>query len=115
MDTMNTYKLAFATVAVISTLVLPGLSRATSIYHAANGEAGVTYHPDHARNSKSRAEALAELEAARQDGTLALMQRGAPLPIKHTGLARTRQQVIEELVNESPEQRRARLELLAGA
>ncbi len=109
---MRAYKFAFVT--VISALVLPGLSQAASIYHPASGEAGVTYHPDHAKNGKSRAEALAELEAARRDGTLALMQRSAPVPIKHTGPAKARQQVIDELLNELPEQRRARLELLAG-
>jgi hypothetical protein len=78
------------------------LAQATSIYHAASSEAGYTYHPDHATNGKSRAEVLAELEAARKDGTLALIQRGAPLPIKNGGPANTRQQVIDEMRNESP-------------
>jgi len=107
-------KFAIITVAAISTFSLPGLSQATSIYHAAGGEAGFTYHPDHATNGKARAEVLAELEAARKDGTLALIQRGAPLPIKNAGPAKTRQQVIDEMRNESPEQRRARMELTAG-
>ncbi|MCC6889858.1 MAG: hypothetical protein IT536_15110, partial [Hyphomicrobiales bacterium] len=44
----------------------------------------------------------------------ALIQRGAPLPIKNAGPAKTRQQVIDEMRNESPEQRRARMELTAG-
>lgn len=107
-------KFAIATVAALSTLALPGPSQATSIYHAASGEAGFTYHPDHATNGKSRAEVLAELEAARKDGTLALIQRGAPLPIKNAGPARTRQKVIDAMRSESPEQRRARLELTSG-
>lgn len=111
---MRFEKFAVATITVISTLALPGLSQATSVYHAASGEAGFTYHPDHAVNGKSRAEVLAELEAARKDGTLALMQRGAPLPIKSAGPAKTRQEVIAEMLNESPEQRRARLELSTG-
>ena len=46
--------------------------------------------------------------------TLALMQRNAPLPMKATGPSKTRQQVIAEMLNESPEQRRARAELLTG-
>ena len=107
-------KFAFASVAVISTLALPGFSQATSVYHATSGEAGYTFHPDHATNGKSRADVLAETEAARRDGTLALMQRGAALPIKSAGPAKTRQQVIDEMRNESPEQRRARMELTAG-
>lgn len=107
-------KFSIATAAVISAFALPGLSQATSIYHAASDEAGFTYHPDHATKGKSRAEVQAELEAARKDGTLALMQRGAPLPIKSAGPAKTRQQVIDEMRSESPEQRRTRMELTTG-
>jgi len=111
---MRFEKFAVATITVISTLALPGLSQATSVYHAASGEAGFSYHPDHAVNGKSRAEVLAELEAARKDGTLALIQRGAPLPIKNAGPAKSRQQVIDEMRSESPEQHRARMELTSG-
>ena len=107
-------KFAITAIAALSTLALPGLSQATAIYHAASGEAGFTYHPDHATNGRSRAEVLGELEAARKDGTLALIQRGAPLPIKNAGPARTRQKVIDAMRSESPEQRRARLELTSG-
>jgi hypothetical protein len=114
MDTMSSFKFAFATVAVITAVALPGLSQATALYHAAGGEAGFTYHPDHAKNGKTRAEVLAELDAARKDGTLALMQRNAPLPVKSTGPGKTRQEVINEMRNESPEARRARLESTAG-
>lgn len=111
---MSSFKFAFATAAVMATVGLPGLSHATSLYHAASGEAGFTYHPDHATGGKTRAEVLAELDAARKDGTLALMQRGAPVPIKSTGPAKTRQQVINEMRDESPEARRVRLESTAG-
>lgn len=111
---MSSYKFAFATVAVITAAALPGLSQATSLYHAANTDAGYTYHPDHAKNGKTRAQVLAELEAARKDGTLALMQRNEPLPIKSTGPGKTRQEVIDEMRNESPEARRIRLESTAG-
>lgn len=68
----------------------------------------------YAKNGKSRAEVLAKLEAACKDCTLAPIQRGAPLPIKNAGPAKTRQQVIDEMRNESPEQYRARMELTAG-
>ncbi|MCK6374816.1 MAG: DUF4148 domain-containing protein [Zoogloea sp.] len=111
---MRFHKFAFASVAVISTIALPGLSQANSVYHAANGEAGFTYHPEHLKSTKSRADVLAEIEAARKDGTLALMQRGAPLPIRNAGPAKTRQQVIDEMLSESPEQRKARMELMSG-
>jgi hypothetical protein len=42
------------------------------------------------------------------------MQRNAPLPVKSTGPGKTRQEVINEMRNESPEARRARLESTAG-
>ncbi len=106
-------KFAIATVTVISAIALPGLSQASSAYHAANGEVGYTYQPDHARSDKSRAEVLVKLEAARKDGSLALLLRGAPLPIKNAGPALTRQQVIDDMRSESPEQRRLRMELYA--
>lgn len=76
--------------------------------------AGFTYHPDHATNGKSRPEVLAEIEAARKDRTLAVIQRGAPLPIKHAGPTKTRQQVSDEMRSGSPEQRRARMESPTG-
>lgn len=92
-------------------ITLPSLSFATSEWHPSNGEAGFTYHPDHVKSTKTRA----ELEAARKDGTLALMQRGAPLPPKATGPGKTRQQVISELLNETPQERRARMHMHSGS
>lgn len=112
---MRFNKFAIASVAFISTLVLSGLSQATSIYHAADGEAGYTYHPDHFKSTKSRADVLVELEAARKDGTLAMMQRGAPLPVKNAGPTKTRQQVIDEMRSESPEERRVRMQSTSGS
>lgn len=100
--------------AITAALALPGLSFANSMWHPDSGEAGFTYHPDHLKSAKTRAEVLAELDAARKDGTLALMQRGAPLPVKASGPGKTRQQVISEMRNESAEQRRARMEMHGG-
>jgi len=53
-------------------------------------------------------------QAARKDGTLALLQRGAPVPVKSSEPPKSRQQVIDEMRAESPDARRARLELLTG-
>lgn len=112
---MRFNKFAITTVTAIAAFAVPGLSQATSLYHATSDDIGYTYYPDHENGGKSRAEVLAELKAARKDGTLDLMQDGAPpLPIKHTGPAKTRQQVIAEMLSESPEQRRLRLELYSG-
>jgi hypothetical protein len=95
-------------------MTLPVMAQANSLYHPAQGEVGFTEHPTHWTSPKTRAQVMAEVEAARMDGTLALMQSGAPLPLKSTGPGKTRQQVVAELLNESPEQRRARMELQRG-
>lgn len=95
-------------------LTLPVLAQANSLYHPAQGEVGFTEHPDHWKSTKTRAQVMAEVEAARKDGTLELIQRGAPLPQKATGPAKTRQQVIDEMLNEPAEERRARLALQRG-
>ena len=110
---MNSRK-AFLLSIAAAAIAAPGLVSASSLYHPAGGEIGYTTHPEHMQSTKSRAEVLQAVEIARKDGTLAILSRGAPLPIKNAGPAKTRQQVIDEMRNESPEQRRARMELTAG-
>lgn len=111
---MNLRKATLLT-AFAAAIALPSLSFASSQWHPSNGEAGFTYHPDHFKSTKTRADVLAELEAARKDGTLALMQRNAPIPPKATGPGKTREQVISELRNESPAERRARMHMHSGS
>jgi len=103
-----------AALAATVALALPGFAQSDSMYHLANSGIGFTYHPEHFKSTKSRAEVIAEVEAARKDGTLALIQQGVPLPMKSTAPAKTRQQVIDEMRNEPPEQRRARMEMMVG-
>lgn len=100
--------------AIAIAMTLPLAAQANSVWHPASGEAGVTYHPDHFKSTKTRAQVMAEVEAARKDGSLALLQRGAPLPMKSVEPPKTRQQVIDEMRAESPDARRARLELMTG-
>ena len=109
---MNIRQAAMLSV-ITAAITLPGLSFANSVWHPDSGEAGVTFHPDHLKSTKTRADVRAELEVARKDGTLALMQRGAPLPPKTTGPGKTRQQ-IDEMQNETPAARRARMDLHSG-
>ena len=78
-------------------LAVPFAPFAASEYHFVGGEIGYTRHPDHVQSVKSRAEVVAELEAARKDGTLTLMQRSLPLPSKDSGLTKTRAQVEAEV------------------
>ncbi|MBN9428743.1 MAG: DUF4148 domain-containing protein [Burkholderiales bacterium] len=102
------------TLAVAATFALPSLAHADSMYHPANGEVGFTYHPEHFKSNKTRAEVVAEVEAARKDGTLRFYQLGLPIPVKNAGPGKTRQQVIDEMRSETPEQRKARMEMYTG-
>ena len=98
----------------VAAITLPSLSFANSVWHPANGEAGFTYHPEHFKSAKSRADVLADLEAARKDGSLWFLQRGMPVSVRNAGPSKTREQVIGEMRNESAEVRRARMEMQIG-
>jgi len=110
MSLHRTTMLALAAAAI----TLPSLSFANSVWHPANGEAGVTYHPDHVESTKSRADVAAELEAARRDGSLWFLQRGVPVPVKNASAGKTREQVINEMRDEPADARRARMEMQLG-
>ena len=94
-------------------LAAPGLVFATSLWHEPNGEGGATFHPDHIKSTKTRAEGLQELEAARKDGSLWYLQRGLPVPVKNAGPGRTREEVQKEVLNLSVEERR-QLQMIGG-
>ena len=51
------------------------------------------------------------VEIARKDGTLAILSRGAPLPIKMNGPSRTRDQVQQEYMTMSDSERQYRQEM----
>ena len=87
-------------------LAIPGLVSATSLWHESNGEGGATFRPDHIKSTKSRAEGLQELAAARKDGSLWLLQRSLPVPVKKTGTGKTREEVRKETSNLSVEELR---------
>ncbi|MCZ8112988.1 MAG: DUF4148 domain-containing protein [Rubrivivax sp.] len=100
--------------AVATVAALPMAASATSVYHPAQGEAGVTKHLDHLTSTKTRAQVQAEVLAAQKDGTLSRIARGLPLPAETQGMNRTRAQVVAEMLNEPAAERRAREALLAG-
>jgi hypothetical protein len=116
---MNFAKYTVLALAATAALTLPALSHATSMLHAANSEAGYTYYPEHAKSTKTRAQVSAETAAARKDGSLdrypAQYQLNASVAAKDAGPGKTRQQVIAEMGNETAEQRKARMNLLAGS
>ena len=51
--------------AIILATALPMAAQADSLWHPASNEQGFTYHPDHFKSTKTRAQVLAEVEAAR--------------------------------------------------
>lgn len=94
-------------------LAAPTAALADSLWHPANNEAGFTFHPDHSTSTKTRAEVLKELEQAKAEGSYYYLQRGLTVPSRNTGPGKTRQEVVNELLNMSPEER-ARMDELYG-
>lgn len=92
-------------------IAAPGLASASALYHPAGGEVGMTTHPDHVQSNVSRGEVLQSVEAARKDGTLAILSRGGALPVKATGGSKTREQVQQEYLNMSAAEKQRNQEL----
>jgi hypothetical protein len=90
-----------ASIATVAVLSLPGMASA-EYWHPANNEAGVVVHPDHFKSEKTRAQVKAEAAAATQQGRLSYGNSNYPMPVPEVGPGKTRQQVINELLNESP-------------
>lgn len=94
------------------TLAAPAVF-ANSAYHSAPTEMGYTYHPEHVSSARTRAQVSAEIDAARKDGTYSFLRVGAPLPARITA-PKSRQQIIDEMNNESPESKRARQAMMVN-
>ena len=56
---------------------------------------------------------MQELEAARKDGSLWYLNRGLPVPVKNAGPGRTREEVRNEVLNLTVEERR-QLQMIGG-
>lgn len=109
------FRKSFLAAAYAAALVAPAVSFASSEFHPANGEIGYTQHPDHvAKSSLSRDQVTAEVEAARKAGWLYSANRTGIFPMKNQGAAKTRDQVINELRNETAAERRTRMEQNTG-
>ena len=98
-------------VAAAATLSLPGIASA-AYEHPANNEAGVIIHPEHFKSEETRAQVQAEAVAATQQGRLSYGESDYPPPVPSTGPGKTRDEVINELRNEPPAERAARLRAL---
>jgi hypothetical protein len=104
--TMKTSTQTIAAILLTTCLAVPGLSFAKSLWHENNSEKGASFHPDHVKSNTTRAEVKQELESARRDGSLWYLQRGLPVPVKSPAPGKTREEVRNELLSMSPQERR---------
>lgn len=84
-------------------LVAPGLAVASSEWHESSGDAGYTFHPDHVKGTKTRAQVMQELEDAKADGSFYrsyyTVNEGVPYVPQTAGPGKTRAEVLKELEN----------------
>ena len=99
-----------AAVAAVVTLGLPGMASA-AYEHPANNEKGIIVHPEHFKSEKTREQVIAETKAAMQQGRLSYGESNYPIRTPDAGSGKTREQVINEMLNESPAERDARQRL----
>ena len=105
-----TFSSIIAAATAVAALGLPGMASA-AYEHPANNEKGVIVHPEHFKSDKTREQVIAETKAAMQQGRLSYGESNYPMPVPNAGPGKTRQQVINEMLNESPAERDARQRL----
>lgn len=104
-----------AGLAASAALLLPGVASAAGYMHPATNEAGVTVHPSHFQSGKTRAQVSAEAAAAVREGGSSRFNDGVyPAQAPQTGAGKTRQEVVNELLRETPAQRDARQLAMGG-
>ena len=100
-------------VAAAATMGLPVIASA-AYEHPANNQQGVIVHPEHFKSEKTRAQVRAEAEAAVQQGLLNFGEGSYPPPVPSAGPGKTREEVVRELLSETPAERNARMQLYSG-
>lgn len=110
---MNIRKSILLSVAAV-VIAAPGLSLASSLYHEAGGDASFTLNPDHVKGTTTRVAVLQEVDVARKNGYLQRIQAGGSVPVKATAPGKTREQVRQELLNMSAQEKQRMQDLFAG-
>lgn len=109
----NGQTFSISTLAMVASLFFaPSLAQANAAWHQGRGDI-VRFTPEHV-NANTRAQVISELDAARRDGTLRFLQLALPAPAKSVAEPKTRQQVVNEMLNQPADQRRALNELYRG-
>lgn len=104
-----------ASMATVAALGLPGMA-AAEYWHPADTEAGVVVHTEHIKSEKTREQVRAEAEAALRQGRLSYGESNYPRGGNAASVtsSKSRQQVIDEIRNETAAQREARQRLYSG-
>ena len=105
--------LLLANAGAVLALALPGMASA-AYEHPTNTEAGVAVYPEHFISQKTREQVKAETGAAMREGRLSFGESNFPMTPAVTGPGRTREEVLQELHNETPAAREARNRAMAG-
>ncbi|MCD2514633.1 DUF4148 domain-containing protein [Comamonas endophytica] len=104
-------RLSLASIIAAATAVvalgLPGMASA-AYEHPANNEKGIIVHQEHWKSEKTREQVIAETKAAMQQGRLSYGQSNYPFRTSEAGPGKTREQVINEMLNESSAERDTR-------
>ena len=75
------------------------------------GYQNLQLHEQKRESEKTREQVIAETKAAMQQGLLSYGESNYPMPVPNVGPGKTRQEVINEMLNESPAERDARQRL----
>lgn len=102
----------FASAAAVAVLAMPGMASA-AYEHPANNEQGVTVHPEHFVSQKTRDQVRTETADAMKNGRLSYGESNFPNFAPLAAPGKTRAEVINELLRESPAAREARLQSIA--
>ncbi|WP_082877445.1 DUF4148 domain-containing protein [Comamonas thiooxydans] len=102
----------FASAAAVAVLAMPGMASA-AYEHPANNEQGVTVHPEHFVSQKTRDQVRTETADAMKSGRLSYGESNFPNFAPPAAPGKTRAEVINELLRESPAAREARLQSIA--
>lgn len=106
------FHMVWSAIALAATI--PVLAQANTVLHLGSGEATFVYLPEHFQSQKTRQSVKAEVELAREDGTLAEMQNPVIRPIFTGGSPKTRAEVLAERAAVSTQQRAALKQIYAG-
>ncbi len=94
---------------------IPGIATANTYWHQTNSEVGAKTYPEHFQSSKTREQVRTEAEVAvREGGHARFMGSNYPTTVKNNAAGKSRQEVINEMTQESPAQRNAREQAMAG-